>query len=177
MQAADALPVILVAAFVVPLLVAWRTRMIRVDARIEVPPPEPGEQRNRVGGVGRVEGSKSRDAHDRASPFAPGAVVTPEQATGSSLRPIRVVPTPPIEAEPVVESDAPRVAPLTLPQDGVGVRRVIPMAHDNDVHLPAPIRRRGSGFPGSVDRAVIALPDAIPAPVRVSLAHANDDDN
>lgn len=170
MQAADVLPVILVAAFVVPLLVAWRTRMIRVEARIEVPPPEPGERPTRGE-------TRSRGADDLPSPFAPGEVVTPEQATGSSLRPIRVVPTPPVEPEPVVETETSRVVPLAAPLDGVAVRRVIPMRRDDDVHLPAPIRRRGSGFPGSTDRAVIALPEEIPAPVRISLARASDDDN
>lgn len=172
MHAADALPVILVAAFVVPLLVAWRTRMIRVEARIEVPPPDPEEP-------AKVRRTR-REMDDLPSPFAPGEVVTPDQATGTSLRPIRVVPALQLEPEreaetaPSVSTEASRVVPLAIPQESLPPRRVIPMASDEQ--LPTPVRRRGSGFPGAIDRAVVALPDEIPVPVRVSLARTGDDD-
>ncbi len=41
MHSADILYVILAVAFVVPLVIMWRTRLVRLEAHIEIPPEEP----------------------------------------------------------------------------------------------------------------------------------------
>jgi hypothetical protein len=41
MQSADILYLILGVAFVVPLVIMWRTRLVRLEAHIEIPPEDP----------------------------------------------------------------------------------------------------------------------------------------
>lgn len=141
MQGIELLYVVLAVAFAVPIVIMWRTRMIRIEARIEVPAEEPAS----VELPGSVRSAQPPAAWTVSDPEAPGQLLQPVRA--GSLRPLRV----PSQRPVTVSDGSPKHVSFQLREP-----------------LPLPVRGGAIGFSSRTNSQRASRESPLPLPVPLS---------
>lgn len=154
MQGTAPLYVILAVSFVVTLVIMWRLRMLRIEARIEVPPDDASSPISSA----KLNSMPPPASWEVSDAVAEGGTLQPVRA--GSLRPVRL----------------PSQRPVTL-TDGSS-KLAAHMA--NDGPLPVPVRRSlGPASPRIVivdDATALARASGLPVPLRGSARPPKDDE-